>query len=59
MVQLPEGFFQADALVNEGSKVTSVENLTLQTAPPSSPNRWMTGYTFPGGGTPMIAISLK
>ncbi len=48
LVPLPEGFNQADALLNEWSKITSVENLTLQTAPPSSPNRWMTGYTFPG-----------
>lgn len=48
MVPLPEGFSQTDALLNEWSKITSVENVTLQTAPPSSPNRWMTGYTFPG-----------
>ncbi|MEQ9426531.1 MAG: FtsX-like permease family protein [Cyclobacteriaceae bacterium] len=47
IVQLPDEF-SADALRNEWEKIPFVSNITFQAGAPSSTNRWMTSYNFPG-----------
>lgn len=46
LVQLPEEN-SSYALSEQWSKLPAISNISLQSAAPSSPNRWMTSYTFP------------